>query len=106
MAEGTLRVGNVEIVELTDAHVRFPMPLRQLFPGVTEENWAAYQERYPDAFYGPIPGTLISADSSFARADRPFSWTPGSDQHGAISSTISRRAARRSAVAGSEPGRC
>src|SRR4051794_27258998 len=82
MAEGTLRVGNVEIIELTDAHVRFPMPLRQLFPGVSEESWATYQERYPDAFYGPdtwhghFGGQLVRSSGQTILVDTGFGPTP------------------------------
>ena len=82
MAEGTIRVGNVEIVELTDAHVRFPMPLSQLFPGVSEDNWAAYRERYPDAFYTPdtwhahFGGQLVRSSGQTIVVDTGFGPTP------------------------------
>jgi glyoxylase-like metal-dependent hydrolase (beta-lactamase superfamily II) len=82
MAEGSIRVGNVEIVELTDAHVRFPVPVRQLFPGVSEENWAAYRERYPDAFYdadvwhGHFGGQLVRSGGQTIVVDTGFGPTP------------------------------
>ena len=53
MAEGKLTVGNVEIVALTDIDVDLPIPLSHLFPGVSAEAWAPFQQRYPDAFSGP-----------------------------------------------------
>jgi glyoxylase-like metal-dependent hydrolase (beta-lactamase superfamily II) len=82
MAEGTIRVGNVEIVELTDAHVHFPMSLRALFPGVSEENWAAYQERYPDSVDGPdtwrghFGGQLVRSNGQTILVDTGFGPTP------------------------------
>lgn len=53
MADNRLRVGNVEILILTDAECRFPVPLDQLFPGVALEQWEPYRQRYPSAFAAP-----------------------------------------------------
>jgi hypothetical protein len=53
MPEGRLSIGNAEILALTDVEVNFPVPLRQLFPGVPSRTWASFQRRYPEAFGGP-----------------------------------------------------
>jgi glyoxylase-like metal-dependent hydrolase (beta-lactamase superfamily II) len=53
MAGNTLTVGNVDIVALTDAEVKFPMSLDQLFPNMPGDRWGPYQQRYPAAFEGP-----------------------------------------------------
>ena len=50
MAEAKLRIGNVEILELTDAVIDFPIPLSQLWSEVTPEQWKPFQEKYPGAF--------------------------------------------------------
>lgn len=50
MSDFKLRVGDVEIVALSDMNLPFPMPLTQLFPMTTDESWAPYRELYPDAF--------------------------------------------------------
>ncbi len=53
MLEGQLRVGQVEILALTDGEGAFPFPLSQLFPTVTPEDWVPFQQRYPEVFAGP-----------------------------------------------------
>ena len=53
MPEGQVRIGNVEIIGLTDAELEFPMPLSALFPKVPPNAWDPYRERYPDIFPGP-----------------------------------------------------
>jgi glyoxylase-like metal-dependent hydrolase (beta-lactamase superfamily II) len=53
MAEGTLFVGNVEVLALTDGAGEFPFTLRQLFPAVPAEAWVPFQQRYPTLFPGP-----------------------------------------------------
>ncbi len=53
MPEGTLTVGNVEILAINDGEVDFPFPLTDIFPSVPAEAWAQYQERYPEVFAGP-----------------------------------------------------
>lgn len=50
---GSLRVGNVEILSLTDGEIPFPMTLDQLFAGVTALQWEPYQRRYPEVFAAP-----------------------------------------------------
>ena len=51
-----LAVGNVEVLALTDQgpvdYNPFPL-LNQLFPNVSLEAWAPYQQRYPEVFGGP-----------------------------------------------------
>jgi glyoxylase-like metal-dependent hydrolase (beta-lactamase superfamily II) len=51
MAANKLQIGNVEILDLTDAGGPFA-PLSEVFPGVTADQWAPYRERYPAAFSG------------------------------------------------------
>ena len=41
-------VGNVEILGIHDNESA--LPLSMIFPGVTPEDWAPYQERYPEGF--------------------------------------------------------
>src|SRR4051794_1448284 len=43
-------VGEVQIACLTDAVVEYPWPLAELFPGVSDEAWDPFRERYPEAF--------------------------------------------------------
>ena len=50
MAESSIRVGNVEIVCVTD--VVPAMPLEATFPAVAPGEWPEFQSRYPDAFDG------------------------------------------------------
>lgn len=50
MAEGKLRVGNVEVQPVTDAGGLFPVKLTQLFAGSTLDQWEHYRQRYPGAF--------------------------------------------------------
>jgi glyoxylase-like metal-dependent hydrolase (beta-lactamase superfamily II) len=53
MADSKLNVGGVEVVSLTDCEGDFPLPLGDLFPGVSSEKWAPYRERFPEMFNGP-----------------------------------------------------
>jgi len=48
MAEKKLVVGSVEVLALTDSEVDFPFSLSDLFPEVTPEGWAPFQQRYPE----------------------------------------------------------
>lgn len=48
-----ISVGGIEVVGLSDATVEYPWPLTELFPGVSQETWDAYRERYPEVFAGP-----------------------------------------------------
>ena len=50
MAEVKLTRGNVEILVMHDAEAG--LPLEMTFPNVTEEAWAPYKERFPEAFNG------------------------------------------------------
>ncbi len=53
MSNHSLTVGNVEIVSLQDVAVeRFPMPLSEIYPTVTAEQWQPFRERYPETFSG------------------------------------------------------
>ena len=53
MPEGRIRVGNVEVIGLTDASLDFPLPLSTLFPAIPFAAWEPYRQRYPDLFPGP-----------------------------------------------------
>ena len=48
MPEGTLTVGNVDILAINDNDSS--MPLSQIFPDVPPEAWVPYQKRYPQSF--------------------------------------------------------
>jgi glyoxylase-like metal-dependent hydrolase (beta-lactamase superfamily II) len=52
MVSRALQVGNVTILELTDAAGPFAVPLSQLLPGVSAAQWAPYRERHPETFAG------------------------------------------------------
>jgi glyoxylase-like metal-dependent hydrolase (beta-lactamase superfamily II) len=48
-----IKVGDVEVVCLSDATVDYPWPLAELFPGVPDEAWEPFRARYPAAFGAP-----------------------------------------------------
>jgi glyoxylase-like metal-dependent hydrolase (beta-lactamase superfamily II) len=52
MTDTRMRIGDVEILALSDAIVDYPWPLDELYPGVPPAAWAPYRERYPEAFGG------------------------------------------------------
>ena len=45
--------GAVRVLALRDAVVDYPWPLAELFPGVPDEAWEPFRERFPTAFAGP-----------------------------------------------------
>ena len=47
-----LKVGDVEIVALSDMNFPFPMPLPELFSTISTEDWTPYRDSYPDTFQG------------------------------------------------------
>lgn len=47
-----MKVGNVEIVALSDMNISYPMPLEELWSEVPSEDWGPFRERYPDTFDG------------------------------------------------------
>ena len=51
--DGTLKVGNVEIVALSDGEIEFSTPLSTVFEGVTDAQWRPFRERYPETFASP-----------------------------------------------------
>jgi glyoxylase-like metal-dependent hydrolase (beta-lactamase superfamily II) len=51
--DGVLKVGNVEIVALSDGEIEFSTPLSAVFEGVTSEQWQPFRQRYPDVFASP-----------------------------------------------------
>jgi glyoxylase-like metal-dependent hydrolase (beta-lactamase superfamily II) len=46
-------VGQARVLPVLDARVDYPWPLAELFPGVPDDAWDPYRERYPDAFGAP-----------------------------------------------------
>lgn len=52
MDEYSTTVGAVQILALSDMNVAYPMPLGELWPEVGPEEWARFQEEYPDTFEG------------------------------------------------------
>ena len=52
MTDFTLRVGNAEIIAVTDMNIVYPMPLDDLFPDVPTDAWQPYRQDYPDTFEG------------------------------------------------------
>ena len=67
MSELSLRVGEVEIVALSDMQLAFPTPLTDLFPGTDDKDWEPYRERYPDTFDGDH--VLIEIGCYLVRSD-------------------------------------
>ncbi len=53
MADSKLIVGSAEVLALTDCEGDFPLPLGDLFPSVSAEDWAPFRERFPEMFNGP-----------------------------------------------------
>ena len=47
------RVGNMEVLSLTDVVAPFPLPSGQAFPTVSEEEWQRLHGLYPETFAGP-----------------------------------------------------
>ena len=47
-----MRVGEAEIVALTDMNCSYPTPLTELWPKVPYDAWEPYRELYPDTFEG------------------------------------------------------
>jgi glyoxylase-like metal-dependent hydrolase (beta-lactamase superfamily II) len=85
MAERTVRVGEVEILGVSDATVDYPWPLAELFPGVSAADWETYRTRYPDSFASPTAyrsdytcyllrsaGRMLLVDTGMGPADGPL----------------------------------
>jgi glyoxylase-like metal-dependent hydrolase (beta-lactamase superfamily II) len=49
---GWTALGAVQVLPLRDAVVDYPWPLAELFPGVPDEAWEPFRERFPAAFGG------------------------------------------------------
>ena len=47
------RVGNMEVLSLTDAVAPFPLPPGRTFPSVSGEEWRRLRGLYPETFDGP-----------------------------------------------------
>jgi glyoxylase-like metal-dependent hydrolase (beta-lactamase superfamily II) len=84
MSEAKLRIGQVEILGLSDATVDYPWPLGELFPSASGD-WDHYRERYPGTFAGPTtwrsdytcyllrsPGRTLLVDTGMGPADGPL----------------------------------
>lgn len=56
MSDNSIRVGNVEIIGVSDGSLDFAVPLDQCFAAVPVEAWEPYRQRYPEVF-GAIPLT-------------------------------------------------
>ena len=50
MSKFSMKVGNAEIIALSDMSFPFPMPLNELWPKVSLDAWRPYRDRYPDTF--------------------------------------------------------
>lgn len=50
MQDSKLRIGQVEILGLSDATVEYPWTLDQLFPAVSSAEWEPYRRRFADTF--------------------------------------------------------
>ena len=53
MPEGRIKVGNVEILGLTDAEGPFPLTLGTMFPSVPDNAWEPFRQRYPEIIPAP-----------------------------------------------------
>ena len=54
MGDFRMKVGNAEIVALSDMRFPYPTPLGELWPNVPVEEWDPFRERYPDTFQGDL----------------------------------------------------
>lgn len=52
MSEFTMRVGDAEIIAVTDMNIIYPRPLPELFPSVPLEAWDDYRGDFADTFAG------------------------------------------------------
>jgi len=48
----TMKVGDAEIVALSDMNCAYPTAMGELWPNVPVDDWRQYKERYPDTFDG------------------------------------------------------
>lgn len=83
MPTGTLKVGNVEIIGVSDAIC--DLRLDQFWPTLTAEDWRPYRERYPAVFGGEnvwrsdigcylirTPRTNVLVDTGVGPSEAPF----------------------------------
>ena len=52
MGSFSMKVGNAEIVALSDMNCAYPTGMGELWPNVPVRDWRQYKERYPDTFDG------------------------------------------------------
>ena len=52
MSSFRMKVGDAEIVALSDMNCVFPVPLADLWPDVPVESWSSFKQRYPETFEG------------------------------------------------------
>src|SRR3954466_156871 len=82
--------GAVRVLALRDAVVDYPWPLAELFPGVPDEAWTPFRERFPAAFGGAqvwrssyrcylmrSEGRTVLVDTGMGAAGSPLSATLG-----------------------------
>jgi glyoxylase-like metal-dependent hydrolase (beta-lactamase superfamily II) len=50
VSDRVVRVGDVELMGVSDATVTYPWPLEQLFPGVPEQTWEQQRAEHPEVF--------------------------------------------------------
>ena len=91
MPEGRIRVGEVEVVGLSDATLDYPWPLEELFPAAPAAAWDEYRQRFPEMFGGPsvyrtdytcyllrTPGRTLLVDTGMGPAGAPLARVFGS----------------------------
>jgi glyoxylase-like metal-dependent hydrolase (beta-lactamase superfamily II) len=92
MATNKLRVGNVDLVGVSDASVAYPWPLQQIFAGVPEPTWEGHRVDYPRTFADAnvwrseytcyllrSAGRTILVDTGMGPLDTPLAATFGVD---------------------------
>jgi glyoxylase-like metal-dependent hydrolase (beta-lactamase superfamily II) len=85
MPEGRIRVGDVEVVGLSDAQVDYPWALEELFPDAPASAWDEYRQRFSNAFGGPsvfrsdytcyllrLPDRALLVDTGMGPAEAPL----------------------------------
>jgi glyoxylase-like metal-dependent hydrolase (beta-lactamase superfamily II) len=82
MADETLRVGNVELLALSDADGPLPFTLDQVFPTTPMEAWEPYRQRFPQCFaeggrwHAHIGSYLLRSGGRTVLVDTGFGWRP------------------------------
>lgn len=79
MPDGRIRVGEVEVLGLSDATLDYPWSLAELFPETPAAVWDEYRHRFPESFGGPSVYPL-GLDLLPVASARPH--TAGRHRHG------------------------